>query len=85
MLDRITPERGALYLMDRGYLDFARLYALHCQGAYFVMRAKYNLQARRRTRRGSQSGPRDQTVVCSVRWLASPHRSAAPIARSRHR
>lgn len=48
MLDRITPERGALYLMDRGYLDFARLYALHCQGAYFVMRAKHNLQARRR-------------------------------------
>lgn len=48
MLDRITPERGALYLMDRGYLDFARLYALHCEGAYFVMRAKHNLQARRR-------------------------------------
>lgn len=48
MLDRITPERGALYLMDRGYLDFARLYSWHRQGAFFVMRAKRNLQVKRR-------------------------------------
>lgn len=48
MLDRITPERGAIYLLDRGYLDFARLYRWHCAGAFFVMRAKKNLQAKRR-------------------------------------
>lgn len=48
MLDRIAPERGAIYLLDRGYLDFARLYRWHCAGAFFVMRAKKNLQATRR-------------------------------------
>jgi hypothetical protein len=48
MLDRLEPERGAIYLMDRGYLDFARLYRWHCAGAFFVMRAKKNLQVRRR-------------------------------------
>jgi hypothetical protein len=48
MLDRLTPERGALYLMDRAYLDFERLYAWHCQGAFFVMRAKRNLRVSRR-------------------------------------
>lgn len=48
MLDLLVPEPGALYLMDRGYLDFARLYHLHCQGAFFLMRAKRNLRVRRR-------------------------------------
>lgn len=48
MLDRISPECGALYLMDRGYLDFARLYDWHGQGAFFVMRAKRNLRVTRR-------------------------------------
>lgn len=48
MLDRVAPERGAIYLLDRGYLDFARLYRWHCAGAFFVMRAKKNLQAKRR-------------------------------------
>lgn len=42
MLDRIAPVHGALYRMDRGYLDFARLYAWHRQGAFFVMRANRN-------------------------------------------
>jgi hypothetical protein len=48
LLDRIEPERGAIYLFDRGYLDFARLFRWHGAGAFFVMRAKKNLQARRR-------------------------------------
>lgn len=48
MLDLLVPEPGALYLMDRGYLDFARLYHLHCQGAFFLMRAKRNLRVQRR-------------------------------------
>lgn len=47
MLDRIAPEPGAFYVMDRGYLDFARLYRLHLAAAFFVTRAKSNLDADR--------------------------------------
>jgi hypothetical protein len=47
MLDQIAPEPGAFYVMDRGYLDFARLYRLHLAGAFFVTRAKCNLDATR--------------------------------------
>lgn len=48
MLDHLVPEPGAIYLMDRAYLDFGRLYRFHCEGAFFLMRAKKNLQLRRR-------------------------------------
>jgi hypothetical protein len=44
-------EAGAIYVMDRGYVDFARLYRLHQAGGFFVTRAKSNLNAHRvRTR-----------------------------------
>jgi len=43
MLDSLLIEPGAFYVMDRGYLDFARLYRLHRTPAYFVIRAKRNL------------------------------------------
>jgi hypothetical protein len=46
-LDMIFPEAGAIYVMDRGYVDFARLYGLHQAGAFFVTRAKSNLNAHR--------------------------------------
>ena len=46
-LDMILPEAGAIYVMDRGYVDFARLYRLHQAGAFFVTRAKPNLNAHR--------------------------------------
>ena len=46
-LDLIPIEAGAFYLMDRGYLDFSRLYTMHQTGAFFVTRAKSNLNARR--------------------------------------
>lgn len=46
-LDMIAPEAGAIYVMDRGYVDFARLYGLHEAGAFFVTRAKSNLNAHR--------------------------------------
>ena len=46
-LDMILPEAGAIYVMDRGYVDFARLYGLHQAGAFFVTRAKSNLNAHR--------------------------------------
>jgi hypothetical protein len=46
-LDMLMPEAGAIYVMDRGYVDFARLYRLHAAGAFFVTRAKSNLHAHR--------------------------------------
>jgi hypothetical protein len=46
-LDMLVPEAGAIYVMDRGYVDFARLYGLHKAGAFFVIRAKSNLDAHR--------------------------------------
>jgi len=46
-LDLLLPEAGAIYVMDRGYIDFARLHALHRAGGFFVTRAKTNLAAHR--------------------------------------
>jgi len=46
-LDLLLPEAGAVYVMDRGYVDFTRLYVLHRAGAFFVTRAKSNLDAHR--------------------------------------
>src|SRR5665811_1018623 len=46
-LDLLLPEPGAIYVMDRGYVDFARLNILHQAGAFFVTRAKSNLDAHR--------------------------------------
>ena len=47
VLDILPLEAGAFYVMDRGYLDFARLYTMHQAGAFFVTRAKSNFNARR--------------------------------------
>ena len=47
ILDQLAFEAGSFYVMDRGYIDFARLYVLHQAQAFFVTRAKSNLQYRR--------------------------------------
>jgi IS4 transposase len=47
VLDILPVEAGAFYVMDRGYVDFARLYKMHQAGAFFVTRAKRNMDARR--------------------------------------
>jgi hypothetical protein len=47
VLDFLPTEAGAFYVMDRGYLDFSRLYKMHQAGAFFVTRAKSNMNARR--------------------------------------
>jgi transposase len=47
VLDELIPEPGAFYIMDRGYMDFARLYHLSQWTAWFVIRAKSNVQFRR--------------------------------------
>lgn len=46
-LDLITPEAGAIYVMDRGYVDFRRLHVFHAAHAFFVTRAKSNMKYHR--------------------------------------
>jgi hypothetical protein len=65
-LDELPVEPGAYYLMDRGFLDFGRLYRLHQRAAFFITRAKRNLDCRRRGSRpvDKATGLRcDQTIV----------------------
>lgn len=65
ILDQLVPEAGAVYLMDRGYLDFERLYLFHQACAFFVTRAKQNTQFYRRCSRpvSPASGLKsDQTI-----------------------
>ena len=61
VLDIMPLEAGAFYVMDRGYLDFARLYGIHQTGAFFVTRAKRGMDAHR-----VYSAPTDRThgVIC---------------------
>lgn len=47
ILDILVAEPGSFYIMDRGYLDFARLHSWHLYGTFFIIRAKKNLQFRR--------------------------------------
>jgi len=47
ILDELIPEAGCFYIMDRGYLDFDHLYTLNMFHAFFIIRAKSNLQYRR--------------------------------------
>lgn len=64
-LDLLPLEPGAFYVMDRGYIDFARLYGFQRHAAFFVTRAKKNLQCRRIARRRvkKSTGLRcDQTI-----------------------
>ena len=49
VLDMIPIMAGSIYIMDRGYLDYERLYTLHQSGGYFVIRAKRNLQFYRKS------------------------------------
>jgi hypothetical protein len=73
VLDRLTFEAGAFYVMDRGYVDFTRLYALHQSGAFFVTRAKSSMDARR-----VYSAPTDRAsgVICDQRVRLNGHYSA---------
>lgn len=47
ILDRLAPEIGAIYVMDRGYLDFERLFTLNQTPAFFIVRSKSNTRLRR--------------------------------------
>ena len=61
VLDILVPEAGAFYIMDRGYLDFERLFRLHLAKSFFVTRAKWNMDARR-----VYSAPTDRSkgIIC---------------------
>ena len=70
VLDDLAIEPGAFYLMDRGYLDFSRLFVIHQAQAFFVTRAKSNTKFKRRyshpVDRANTSVLCDQTGVLTV-------------------
>jgi hypothetical protein len=84
VLDQLVPEAGAYYVMDRGFLDFARLYRFQQAGSFFVIRSRSNTQAQRRyshpvdRRTGLIC---DQTVVLTGTY--SPDDYQAPLRRIR--
>jgi hypothetical protein len=69
ILDEILPEAGAFYVMDRGYLDFKRLFGFTASGAFFVVRTKSNVILKRRYSRAvdKTTGVRsDHTVILAA-------------------
>ena len=69
ILDALIAEPGAFYVLDRGYMDFARLYRFHQHGSFFVIRAKSPLRAKRRYSRPVDRATGvmcDQSVVLTV-------------------
>src|SRR5579871_313594 len=70
VLDLLVPEPGAFYVMDRGYLDFERLCALHRAGSFFVTRAKSNMNAHR-----LYSAPTDRAsgIICDQTIALNGH------------
>src|SRR5512134_64974 len=71
--DLLALEAGAFYVMDRGYLDFSRLYTLHQAGAFFVTRAKSPMDARRVY---SATPDRATGVLCDQRVMLNGFYSA---------
>ena len=73
VLDILPVEARAFYVMDRGYVDFERLYTMHQAGAFFVTRAKAGMDARR-----VYSHPADRTsgVICDQRIMLNGFYSA---------
>jgi Domain of unknown function (DUF4372)/Transposase DDE domain len=79
VLDELIAEAGAFYVMDRGYLDFVRLYRLHAAGAFFLTRAKSNLKAQRRYSHPVDRATGlicDQTITLSVYYSKSGYPEA---------
>jgi hypothetical protein len=68
MLDEMPVTEDAIYTMDRGYVDFARLYAIHRQGAFFVVRAKDNLRCQRlySSPKDKEAGVRADQVIALI-------------------
>jgi hypothetical protein len=73
VLDILPLEAGAFYVMDRGYLDFERLHAVHQAGAFFVTRAKVGMDARRVY---SAIVDRSTGLICDQRVILNGYYSA---------
>jgi hypothetical protein len=84
ILDQLVPELGAFYIMDRGFLDFARLYRFHQAGSFFVTRAKSNTKVQRRY---SHRVDRSTGLICDqtifLTGVYSPQDYEAPLRRIR--
>ena len=79
ILDEIIPETGAFSVMDRGYLDFQRLYCFTASSAFFVVRTKQNIRLERRYSRvvEKSTGLRsDQTVILALTESAKAYPDA---------
>jgi len=73
ILDELIPEPGSIYVMDRGYTDFGRLYRLHQAQAFFVVRGKRNLDFRRRY---SRPVDRSTGLICDQTIMLQGYKSA---------
>jgi len=85
ILDQLTPEPGAFYVMDRGYLDFERLYRWTLGGAFFVTRARKSFRFRRIASHSvdkSTGVQCDQTV--SLVWFYTAKGYPTPLRRIRY-
>ena len=71
-LDLLVPEAGSIYLMDRAYLDFHRLFLLHRAGAFFISRTKSNTDVRR-----VYTAPSDRSagIICDQTVVLAGHKS----------
>jgi hypothetical protein len=79
LLDEIMPEAGSFYVMDRGYIDFQRLFVFTLSSAFFVVRTKSNLLIQRRYSHAvdKSTGVRsDQTVILTSFESASAYPDA---------
>ena len=85
ILDLLTPEAGAFYILDRGYLDFERLYRWTLHSAFFVTRAKKNFRFVR-----LQSNPVDKSTgvqcdqIIRLQWFYSIQSYPVPLRRIRY-
>ncbi len=79
VLDQIVPEAGAFYVMDRGYIDFERLFVLTLSSAFFVVRTKSNVLLQRRYSHPVEKSTgvcSDQAVILSSFESASAYPDA---------
>ena len=84
ILDQLLPEPGAFYVMDRGFLDYARLHRFHQAGSFFVTRARSNMRYRRRYSHPVDQGTgliSDHTVVLTGQFAQNDF--PAPLRRVR--
>ena len=70
ILDLLVPSPGAFYIMDRGYLDFQRLYQLHQERSFFITRAKSNFKFKRRY---SHEVDKSNNVQCDQTIFLTTH------------